>query len=150
MLYLNLLHRHHARQVPVPGSQLLLLLLGSDRNKSRAIPRVVLGHVGAVGVPGGDVGVLPVNLGSTDVSCEHYFAQMLCCAKVEKISTKKSHLPDPLSLMTKISQANPPTLNPSGRLLHIGKAGQEVQLLSSLGLCQETILRIHHFKLRRI
>ena len=86
MLYLNLLDRHHARQVPVPGSQ-LLLPLDCDRDESRAIPRVVLCHVGAVGVPGGDVGVLPVNLGSTDVSCEHYFAQMLCCAKVEKIST---------------------------------------------------------------
>ena len=85
MLYLNLLHRHHARQVPVPGSQLLLLRLDGDRDESRAIPRVVLGHVGAVGVPGGDVGVLPVNLGSTDASCEHYLAQMSCHAKVENI-----------------------------------------------------------------
>ena len=50
-------------------------------------------------------------------------------------------LPDPLSLMTKISKADPPTLDPSGHLLHIGKARQEVQLLLSFGLGQETILK---------
>ena len=43
-------------------------------------------------------------------------------------------LPDPLPLMTKISKADPPTLNPGDRLLHIGEAGQEVQLLLRLGL----------------
>ena len=43
-------------------------------------------------------------------------------------------LPDPLPLMTKISEADPPSLDPSGGLLHVGKAGQEVQLLLRLGL----------------
>ena len=89
MLYLNLLHRLHARQVPVPGSQLLLLLDG-DRDKSRAIPRVVLGHVGAVGVPGGDVGVLPVNLGSTDVPVN---ITLLRCHVSGNISPARPSLP---------------------------------------------------------
>ena len=43
-------------------------------------------------------------------------------------------LPDPLPLMTKISEADPPALDPSGRLLNVGEAGQEVQLLLRLGL----------------
>merc|ERR1719500_2661815 len=77
----------------------MLLLVDGDRDESRTVPRVVLRHVRAIGLPGGDVSVFPVNL------------------------------PDPLSLMTKISQADPPALNPSSCLLHIGKASQEVQLL---------------------
>ena len=43
-------------------------------------------------------------------------------------------LPDPLPLMTKISESDPPALDPSGRLLNVGEAGQEVQLLLRLGL----------------
>ena len=54
----------------------------------------------------------------------------------------ESDLPDPLPLVTKISEANPPTLDPSHRLLDIGKAGHEVQLLLSLGLSQKTILHL--------
>merc|ERR1719220_2725534 len=42
--------------------------------------------------------------------------------------------------MTKISQADPPALDPSSCLLHVGKAGKEVQLLLGFGLGQETIL----------
>ena len=52
-------------------------------------------------------------------------------------------LPDPLPLVTKISEANPPTLDPSHRLLDIGKAGQEVQLLLGLGLSQKTVLQMN-------
>ena len=55
-------------------------------------------------------------------------------------------LPDPLPLMTKISEADPPTLDPSGHLLHIGKARQEVQLLLGFGLGQETVLKIYNSK----
>ena len=51
-------------------------------------------------------------------------------------------LPDPLPLVTKISEANPPTLDPSHRLLDIGKAGHKVQLLLGLGLSQKTILHL--------
>ena len=49
--------------------------------------------------------------------------------------------------MTKISEADPPALDPGGRLLHVGKAGQEVQLLLGLGLGQETVLK-KLFKIR--
>ena len=38
--------------------------LDRDRDESRAVPGVVLRHVGAAGVPVGDVGVFPVNLSS--------------------------------------------------------------------------------------
>ena len=55
----------------------------------------------------------------------------------------KDDLPHPLPLMTKVSEADPPALNPSSHLLHVGKACQEVQLLLRLGLCQETILKVN-------
>ena len=58
------------------------------------------------------------------------------------MSIQTADLPDPLPLMTKISEADPPSLDPSGGLLHVGKAGQEVQLLLGFGLGQETILKI--------
>ena len=58
------------------------------------------------------------------------------------MSIQTADLPDPLPLMTKISEADPPALDPGGGLLHVGKAGQEVQLLLGFGLGQETILQI--------
>ena len=57
--HLNLLDRQQALHIPVLGGQ---LLFHGERDQGGAIPRVVLRHVRAVGVPGGDVGVLPVNL----------------------------------------------------------------------------------------
>ena len=57
---LNVLDWQHAGQVPVEGS--MLLLVDGDRDESRTVPRVVLGHVRAVSVPGGDVGKFPVKL----------------------------------------------------------------------------------------
>ena len=58
-----------------------------------------------------------------------------------------SYLPDPLPLMPKISEADPPALDSSGHLLHIGKARQESQLILGFGLSQETILEDMLFKI---
>ena len=69
--HLNLLDRQQALDVPVLGGQ---LLLHGERDQGGAIPRVVLRHVRAVGVPGGDVGVLPVNLDKSD--CQQIVAKI--------------------------------------------------------------------------
>ena len=50
------------------------------------------------------------------------------------------HLPLPPTLVAKVGEADPPTLDAGQRLLDEGEAGQELQLVLGLGLGQEATL----------
>ena len=52
----------------------------------------------------------------------------------------KADLPDPFSLMSKVSKPNPPGRNPTQGLLQVRQAGDELKLLSCFGLSKETVL----------